>query len=255
MASQPDLFAPAPTPGPRPAQGGNALREPLAACFDRVPAGWRPVTEAFRHSPLGRQVIAFVDQRVADGAEVYPADVFRALELTPLGSVKVVILGQDPYHGADQAHGLSFSVPASQKLPPSLRNIYKEIAADLGQVPGRQGDLSHWAEQGVLLLNTVLTVEAGQPQSHAKRGWEELTDALIAHVSRHGPPSVFLLWGAPAQRKQALIDTSRHAVFCANHPSPLAAQRPPVPFLGCRHFSRANAWLAEHRPGEAPIAW
>ncbi|WP_053014058.1 uracil-DNA glycosylase [Caldimonas brevitalea] len=234
----------------------NRLREPLSACFDSVPPDWREVTDTFRASGTGRALIEYVDARVAAGAVVYPADVFKALQLTPLASVKVVILGQDPYHGPGQAQGLCFSVaPDSPKLPPSLRNIHKEVAADLGTPVSRQGDLSHWARQGVLLLNTVLTVEDGQPQSHAQRGWEQLTDALITQVSRHARPSVFLLWGAPAQRKQALVDTRRHAVFTANHPSPLAALRPPQPFIGCRHFSRSNGWLAEHRPGEAPIAW
>ncbi|WKB51561.1 uracil-DNA glycosylase [Eleftheria terrae] len=259
---QPDLFgsppAAAPAPPTVPAAGpeaANLLREPLEACFDRVPACWRPVTDAFRQSEPGCRLIEFVDQRVAAGARIYPADVFRALELTPLQAVRVVILGQDPYHGPGQAHGLSFSVPTGTRLPPSLRNIYKEVAADLGQPMGREGDLTRWAAQGVLLLNTVLTVEDGQPQSHAKQGWERLTDQLIAHVSRHAGPCVFLLWGAPAQRKQALIDTQRHAVFTANHPSPLAALRPPVPFIGCRHFSQANAWLAQHRPGTEPITW
>jgi uracil-DNA glycosylase len=233
----------------------NRLRESLSASFDRVPADWRPVTEAFRHSPQGTALVEHVDRRVGEGAVVYPAHPLRALELTPLAEVRVVILGQDPYHGPGQAQGLAFSVPAGQKLPPSLRNIYAEVVADLACEAAVDGDLTRWARQGVLLLNTVLTVEDGQPQSHANRGWEQLTDALIGKVSVHAEPSVFLLWGAPAQRKRGLIDERRHAVFAANHPSPLSARRPPVPFIGCRHFSLANAWLHEHRPGSAAIRW
>lgn len=253
MSGQAELFA----ARGRPLAIGmdNRLAQPLSNCFDAVPAGWRPVTEPFRQSAEGRRLIDFVDQRVAAGIPVYPANVFRALELTPPEQVKAVILGQDPYHGAGQAQGLAFSVPAGGKLPPSLRNIFKEVATDTGRPASVDGDLTRWARQGVLLLNTVLTVEDGEPQGHAKRGWEALTDALIAHVCAQPRPVAFMLWGAPAQRKRALIDASRHAVFMANHPSPLAALRPPEPFLGCRHFSRVNAWLSDHRPERAPIDW
>lgn len=232
----------------------NRLQEPLEARFAAVPGAWRNVTEPFRHSATGRALIEFVDRRVREGATVFPAQVFRALALTPLESVRVVILGQDPYHGAGQAQGLAFSVMPGQKLPPSLRNIYKELAADTGAALP-DGDLSGWARQGVLLLNTVLTVEEGQAHSHAGRGWEALTDALIAAVSAGAEPAVFLLWGAPAQRKRGLVDESRHAVLTANHPSPLSATRGPQPFIGCRHFSRANAELQRLRPGGAPIDW
>lgn len=232
---------------------GNRLREPLDACFDRVSGGWREVTEAFRLSSAGRALCEFVDARVRAGATVYPADVFRALELTPLERVRVVILGQDPYHGAGQAQGLAFSVPEGYKLPPSLRNIRSEVAADVGTSSSIGGDLSAWARQGVLLLNTALTVEDGAPQSHAGRGWERLTDALIAAVAARERAAVFLLWGAPAQKKAALIDADRHAIFTANHPSPLSARRPPQPFIGCRHFTAVNHWLAGR--DQAPIAW
>lgn len=236
--------------------GGNRLRRPLDACFDEVPAAWQVVTQPFRASATGQALIDFVDGRVAAGAVVYPAQVFRALQLTSPESVRVVILGQDPYHGAGQAQGLAFSVPSGRKLPPSLRNIYKELAADLGHGPRASGDLGAWARQGVLLLNTTLTVEDGEPQSHARQGWEVLTDALIAHVSAQASPCIFLLWGAPAQRKLGLIDTGRHGVLTANHPSPLSALRPPQPFIGCRHFSQADAWLAARRPAsEGPIDW
>ncbi len=162
----------------------------------------------------------------------------------------MVILGQDPYHGRGQAHGLAFSVPPGVRVPPSLRNIFKEIERDLGTpppafpVPG--GSLVHWAEQGALLLNTVLTVEEAQPGSHAKRGWEVLTDALIAHVAGEAQPVVFMLWGAHAQSKRALITAPQHLVLCANHPSPLSALRPPVPFIGCGHFGKARAFRRAH---------
>ena len=230
----------------------NALREPLDACFDRVPADWRAHTEPFRHSAAGRALIGFVDQRVQAGATVYPHAVFRALELTPLAAVRVVILGQDPYHGPGQAQGLAFSVPSGMKLPPSLRNLRAEIgdSARLGD-----GDLSRWAAQGVLLLNSALTVEDGAPQSHAGRGWERLTEALIGAVSARAEPAAFLLWGAAAQARRGLIDAARHAVFCANHPSPLSARRPPAPFIGCGHFHLANQWLMQQRPGAAVIDW
>lgn len=231
----------------------NRLREPLDTSFEGVPADWRAVTEPFRRSPAGRALCAFVDARVGAGATVYPRTVFRALELTPLSRVRVVILGQDPYHGAGQAQGLAFSVPAGFKLPPSLRNILTEVAADVGAPSMFGGDLSGWARQGVLLLNAALTVEDGAPQSHAGRGWEALTDALVAAVAARAEPAAFLLWGAPAQKKGALIDAARHAVFAANHPSPLSARRPPQPFIGCRHFTQVNRWLVDR--GHAPIDW
>jgi uracil-DNA glycosylase len=231
----------------------NRLCEPLGACFDRVGAGWRAVTEPFRASPAGRALVDFVDGRVREGAIVYPAQVFRALQAGDPGAVKVLILGQDPYHGPGQAQGLAFSVPEGQRLPPSLRNIYQEVSSDTGNPSPASGDLSRWMAQGVLLLNTVLTVEDGQPASHAGRGWEDLTDALIRAVSEASCGSVFLLWGASAQAKRPLIDTTRHAILASNHPSPLSARRPPVPFLGCRHFSQANAWLTGRGRGE--ICW
>ncbi|HXD05151.1 MAG TPA: uracil-DNA glycosylase [Burkholderiaceae bacterium] len=233
----------------------NRLREPLERCFERVPGDWREITEPFRRTDAGQALIDYVDARVRAGATVFPAEVFRALRLTPRESVRVVILGQDPYHGAGQAQGLAFSVPQGMKLPPSLRNIRAEVAAGHAAHAKDHGDLTHWAQQGVLLLNTVLTVEEGEAHSHARRGWEILTDRLIAAVSASARPVIFLLWGAPAQSKAGLIDTSRHAVLTSNHPSPLSARRPPQPFIGCRHFSLANEWLARHRPGEPTIRW
>ncbi|MFG6136896.1 uracil-DNA glycosylase [Halomonas sp. B23F22_10] len=175
---------------------------------------------------------------------------FRAFELTPLDRVKVVILGQDPYHGPGQAHGLCFSVRPGVRIPPSLVNVYKELAADVGFEPVDHGNLEHWARQGVLLLNTSLTVEQGNAGSHRGKGWETFTDRAIATVNEQAGPTVFLLWGSHARQKKALIDTSRHLVLESPHPSPLSAHRG---FFGNHHFSRANAFLAEH--GREPIDW
>jgi uracil-DNA glycosylase len=233
----------------------NRLREPLVAAFGRVAPGWREVTDTFLHSEAGQKLVRFVDRRVGEGAAVYPAAVFRALELTDPSQVRVVILGQDPYHGPNQAQGLAFSVADGQKLPPSLRNMLQEVKSDTGTESVCRADLSAWARQGVLLLNTSLTVEDGQPQSHAGQGWELLTDALLNKLVQQPEPIVFLLWGASAQRKRPLLEREPHRVLTANHPSPLSARRPPEPFIGCRHFSRTNALLAELRPGEPPITW
>ena len=237
----------------------NRLGEPLANAFERVPAAWRAVTDPFIRSAAGRSLVAFVDARVRAGAAVYPKQVFRALEFGAPETVRVVILGQDPYHGAGQAQGLAFSMPrAWPRLPPSLRNILEEIDADTGAPPACRDDLTPWAEQGVLLLNSALTVEHAQPQSHAGRGWEALTDALLARVAAQPEPAVFMLWGAAAQRKRALIEgvgRAAHLVLAANHPSPLSARRGPVPFVGCRHFGSANRFLAARRPVGAPIRW
>jgi uracil-DNA glycosylase len=233
----------------------NRLREPLGQVFARVAPAWREITDAFAASDAGRDLVSFIDRRVGDGAVVYPGTVFRALELTHPHHARVVILGQDPYHGPGQAQGLAFSVGDGQKLPPSLRNMLREVQDDTGSPAASRGDLSGWAEQGVLLLNAVLTVEDGEPQSHAGRGWEQLTDALLSHVAAQPEPVVFLLWGAAAQRKRALLNGGPHRVLTANHPSPLSARRPPEPFIGCRHFSRTNELLAQLRPGTPPIRW
>jgi len=215
-----------------------------------VAAGWQALVAGFFASPAGQQLTGFLQQRLASGAVIFPPQPLRALELTPPQAVRVVILGQDPYHGHGQAEGLAFSVAPGVALPPSLRNIFKELQRDLGTappafpVPG--GSLVNWARHGVLLLNTCLTVEEGQPASHAGRGWEQLTDAVIGHVSQTGANVVFMLWGSHAQSKRALIDASRHLILCANHPSPLSALRPPIPFIGCGHFSKARAWREQH---------
>jgi len=183
---------------------------------------------------------------------VYPPgrEIFAAFDHTPFDRVRVVILGQDPYHGAGQAHGLCFSVRPGVPVPPSLDNIFAEIRADLGVARPDHGCLVHWARQGVLLLNTVLTVRAGAPQSHAGRGWEQFTDRVIAELDRRRDGLAFALWGGPAQRKAASVDRRRHLVLSAPHPSPLSAYRG---FLGCRHFSQINAWLAQQ--GGAAIDW
>jgi uracil-DNA glycosylase len=218
-----------------------------------VCADWQPTLDAFWRSAAGVSLAAFVQSRLDAGAVVYPRHPLWALQLTPLSQVKVVILGQDPYHGPHQAQGLSFSVAPGVKVPPSLRNIFKELQRDLGQPMPSSGSLESWARRGVLLLNTCLTVEEGQPASHAKRGWELLTDALLAEVAHAAPACVYMLWGAHAQAKAEMIARETRSqpqprealVLTANHPSPLSALRPPQPFIGCGHFSKAQAWLAQ----------
>lgn len=236
----------------------NRLVTPLASHFAALPNDWREVIEAFVPPDLIAQLCATIDQRREAGAVIYPRHPLRALHLTAFDAVKAVVLGQDPYHGPGQAQGLSFSVPTGLPLPPSLRNICLEIEADIGHHRGRKrittpdGDLTNWARQGVLLLNTVLTVEADAPQSHATLGWERITDALIHALATNSRPIAFLLWGASAQKKMALINKTE-GVFKANHPSPLSARRGPIPFLGCRHFSLSNQWLESQQV--APIDW
>jgi uracil-DNA glycosylase len=234
----------------------NRLQQPLSGLLDAGGFGdWQPLLQAWRDSPAGRALIASIDARVAAGATVYPAQVFRALTLTPRASVRVVILGQDPYHGAGQAEGLAFSVPAGQRHPPSLRNIFKELQASLGLAPPLSGSLLRWARQGVLLLNTSLTVEDGAAASHAKLGWQALTDAICMALSEDAAVKVFLLWGAHAQAKAPLIAAGgpQNHILQANHPSPLSATRPPLPFIGCGHFAQANRWLKE--AGRGTVDW
>ena len=226
-----------------------------------VAAGWGDTITEFLNSETGVKLAQAVQARLAAGACIYPPTPFKVLALTPLDQVRVVILGQDPYHGAGQAQGLAFSVAPGVRVPPSLRNIFKEIGRETGEVamPSlKNGSLVRWVEQGVLLLNTCLTVEAGLPASHAKLGWAGLTDALISLVAKNNKNVIFMLWGAHAQAKQALLQTptvaeNGHLVLCANHPSPLSAMRPPVPFMGCGHFGLANVFLAKH--GSTPICW
>jgi uracil-DNA glycosylase len=234
-------------------------------CDWPVAAGWGDAVAEFLSNKSGLALGKAIQSRIDAGAVVYPPTPFKALQLTPLDQVRVVILGQDPYHGAGQAQGLAFSVASGGKVPPSLRNIFKEIGRDHhvngGEVtiPSlKDGSLVRWATQGVLLLNTCLTVEEGLPASHAKLGWERLTDALISLVAGRNKNVVFMLWGAHAQSKQTLLQTSEslengHLVLCANHPSPFSAMRPPVPFIGCGHFGLANVFLVKHRL--PPINW
>lgn len=206
---------------------------------------WTEAIGEEKSKPYFQQILQQVHTERQNGKIIYPpqAEVFSAFSLTEFDQVKVVILGQDPYHGPHQAHGLSFSVKPGIAPPPSLINMYKELSQDIGfQIP-QHGYLVAWAQQGVLLLNTVLTVEQGKAHSHANLGWETFTDKVIAQLNQHREHLVFLLWGSHAQRKGQFIDRSRHCVLTAPHPSPLSAHRG---FFGCRHFSKTNAYLAEH---------
>ncbi|HEY1997338.1 uracil-DNA glycosylase [Paraburkholderia sp.] len=239
---------------PTPAASPSFPPLTLEAQFDALPPAWRAHLQPFVESDAYAPLCRFVDGERAAGKTVYPADVFRALRLTSPDEVKVVILGQDPYHGEDrgtpQAHGLAFSVPPAVRPPPSLRNIFKEIAASLGHEPPRHGCLDAWAKQGVLLLNTVLTVERDSAASHAKRGWEKCTDTLIRELAMRHDGLVFMLWGAHAQAKRTLLGGKSHYVLEAPHPSPLSAHRG---FLGCGHFALANQYLQTHN--RQPIDW
>lgn len=214
--------------------------------------GWEPLVARFLDSADGRRLQGFVAARGASGARIYPPRPLRALEITPLEEVRAVILGQDPYHGEGQAHGLAFSVPPGIRPPPSLRNIQREVERDLGCTLQPPGSLECWSRQGVLLLNAVLTVEDGTPNSHANQGWEGLSAALIEALVNDQRPKAFLLWGSCAQRLGREVDAP-HLALSANHPSPLAARRPPRPFIGCGHFSAANEFL--RRNGRGVIDW
>ena len=222
-----------------------------------VAPSWRPLVQDFLEGIEGRQLSARLSQALDAGQLIYPPEPLRALALTPLEDVRVVILGQDPYHGPGQAEGLAFSVAPGVKVPPSLRNIFKELQRSLGLPVPADGSLMRWARQGVLLLNTSLTVQDGQPASHARWGWEVLTDRLVQAVASRDRPVVFMLWGGHAQTKKGLIEASagsaKPLILQANHPSPLSALRPPVPFLGCDHFRLANVFLAES--GQKTIDW
>ena len=222
---------------------------------DTVPPSWQAAIEPALATPEARRLGGWLRAEEAAGKRIFPPRGMRlrALELTPLDRVKVVILGQDPYHGAGQAHGLSFSVPEGVKVPPSLLNIYKEIESDLGIPRAAHGNLENWARQGVLLLNNALTVEEGRAGSHQNLGWEAITDAAVAAVAARAEPAVFLLWGSHARNKAARVPdlrNGRHLVLTAPHPSPLSAHSG---FLGCRHFSKANAFLDAN--GRGAIDW
>lgn len=240
----------------------SRLVQPLDRLLAEPLGDWQPIVAAWRASAVGARLVEAVDARVGVGAVVYPAQVLRALLLTPLAATRVVILGQDPYHGAGQAEGLAFSVPAGVPPPPSLRNIFRELRRDLGFEPPASGSLVPWAERGVLLLNTTLTVEEGRPASHAAFGWQSLADALLAALGADPQPKVFMLWGAHAQRCAPTITAAwaagdgracPHLLLQCNHPSPLSAMRPPRPFVGCGHFGLAARHLAA--AGRGAMDW
>ncbi len=217
----------------------------------RIDESWRQVLQPEFDKPYFELLTDFVRQAYRTTQCFPPAgQIFRAFDLCPFDKVRVVIIGQDPYHDVNQAHGLCFSVQDGVRIPPSLENIYKELHRDLGKSIPTSGNLTHWAEQGVLLLNATLTVEAHRAGSHQGKGWEELTDAAILALNNQRENIVFMLWGSYAQRKGQFIDRRRHLVLTAVHPSPLSAYRG---FIGCGHFSQANAYLQQH--GQSPIAW
>ncbi|ATP27110.1 uracil-DNA glycosylase [Chromobacterium violaceum] len=224
----------------------------LAPALARIHPDWEVVLDQAAVAARLAEIDRLLVLQQQDGKTLFPPppQVFNALAFAAPADVKVVILGQDPYHGDGEAMGLSFSVPDGARVPPSLRNIYKELAADLGLGVPASGDLTHWAQQGVLLLNSVLTVERDKAGSHGKLGWQTVSDALIDAVNRDNPGCVFLLWGNWAQTKAERIDASRHLVLTAAHPSPLSASRG---FHGCRHFSQVNAWLIAR--GRQPVRW
>ena len=217
----------------------------------RIEQSWKDALAAEFGKPYFESLVRFLHKEKSDGRRIFPpgSQIFRAFDLTPADQVKVVILGQDPYHGPGQAHGLSFSVPEGIPAPPSLKNIFKEIENDMGVRMSGYPNLENWARQGVLLLNAVLTVRSGEAASHSKIGWEQFTDAVISYISDNCEGVVFMLWGNFARGKRELIDASRHCVLEAAHPSPLARGA----FFGCRHFSRANSWLIAN--GKSPINW
>lgn len=217
----------------------------------RIEESWKAVLRDEFGKDYFARIAAFLHQEKREGKTIYPPGplIFNAFQLTPFDKVKVVILGQDPYHGPGQAHGLSFSVQDGVALPPSLQNIYKEIAADTGTIPPASGNLERWARQGVFLLNSVLTVRAGSPTSHSSIGWQTFTDAVIKTISDRKECVVFMLWGNYARSKKPLIDSNKHLILEAAHPSPLARGA----FFGCRHFSKANNFLIAS--GQTPIAW
>lgn len=228
------------------------MTQGFTQAFTALSSGWQQGLMPELNQPYMQALEHFLQQQRESGAVLYPPQqqVFAALEQTPLDNIKVVILGQDPYHGDGQANGLAFSVADGIKTPPSLKNIYKELHSDLGLAMPEHGNLQHWTEQGVLLLNAVLTVEQQQAASHQGQGWEQFTDKVIELINQQCEHVVFLLWGAYAQRKGKKIDSSRHRVLSSVHPSPLSAYRG---FFGCRHFSQSNEYLQQW--GKTPIDW
>ena len=235
-------------PPAKAAQGAESMGDERV----RLEPSWKARLLREFSQPYMRELREFLKKEIQARKVIYPrgGEYFAALDHTPFDKVKVVILGQDPYHGVNQAHGLCFSVRPRVEIPPSLQNIFIELKSDLGIEPPDHGHLAHWAEQGVLLLNATLTVEAGRAGSHQDKGWERLTDVIVDALNREREGLVFVLWGSYAQRKGAFIDTRKHLVLKGPHPSPLSAHRG---FFGCRHFSKINAYLQAR--GEAPIDW
>ncbi len=217
----------------------------------RIEPSWKEALEDEFDQPYFQGIVSFLKNEKAAGKVIYPPGglIFNAFDTTPFEKVKVVVLGQDPYHNPGEAMGLCFSVPKGVRVPPSLVNIYKELQTDVGAIIPSHGDLTAWAQQGVFLLNAMLTVEKNQAASHQKIGWQTFTDAVIRKLSQQREHLVFMLWGGFAKKKKELIDTSRHLVLEAAHPSPLAGGA----FFGCRHFSKANEYLAKH--GYEPVDW
>jgi uracil-DNA glycosylase len=218
----------------------------------QMETGWKKVLESEFSKPYFLQIVHFLKTEKNIGKTIYPpgSQIFNAFDKSPFETTKLVLLGQDPYHGPGQAHGLSFSVPDGIRPPPSLQNIFKELNTDTGMAIPRTGNLTSWARQGVLLLNAYLTVEAGMPMSHSQIGWGIFTDTVIQKLSEQKQHLVFLLWGRFAQEKQSLIDETRHLVLKAAHPSPFSADKG---FFGCRHFSKANSYLMKN--GTDPVDW
>lgn len=258
--SQTDLFSGEAAHVAVPTPSNQLLASRWPPSMEALTEAWQDLLRDFWGGSTGSTLDKKMSACLATGQVIFPDSPYRALALTPFEKVQVVVLGQDPYHGPDQAQGLAFSVGAGQKIPPSLRNIFKEIQRDLGvPIPSGTdaGSLERWAEQGVLLLNTALTVEQSKPASHSDWGWEVLTDKIIQALSAHPKPKAFLLWGAHAQSKakqiEALNDQGRHLILKANHPSPLSALRRPTPFMGCGHFGQVNRWLEGQK--KKPILW
>jgi len=219
----------------------------------KIDSSWKKYLKSEFDKPYFHQIVTFIKSEMAVGKTIYPKGslIFNAFNITPFEKVAVVIIGQDPYHGKNQAHGLSFSVPKGMKAPPSLVNIFKELKNDVGlTIDNNNGDLTSWAKQGVLLLNAALTVRAGEPFSHAKYGWDDFTDAVIKKISDEKEGVVFILWGKFAQQKQSMIDEGKHFILTAPHPSPFSADKG---FFGCKHFSKTNQFLI--KSGKDPIDW
>jgi len=261
-SGQADLFAQASDGSGLPFKPANQLQaEDWPPDLQGLSKAWLEILGEFWKSPAGLHLDQTMRLQLAAGRTIYPGTPYRALSLTPFDKVRVLVLGQDPYHGPGQAEGLAFSVGMGQKIPPSLRNIFKEIQRDIGAVAPsgpNAGSLERWARQGVLLLNTALTVENASPASHSDWGWEVLTDKLISALAQRSEPCAFLLWGAHAQSKVSRIESAdqtaeRHLILKSNHPSPLSASRPPLPFLGCGHFGQVNQWLRAAK--QNPIDW